>query len=262
MKRSGIILAGGLGTRLLPLTKTVNKQLLPVYDKPMIYYPLSTLMKARIRDILIIVGSKLSLTLFSNLLGDGSQFGIRISYSIQDEPNGIAEAFIIGEEFLGDDWAALALGDNIFHSYMLDLILEKRSVMRNAIFGCKVAEPSAYGVAYLDKHGYLINIEEKPKKPKSHWAVPGLYFYDETVVDVAKKLQPSARGELEITDLSREYIPGGELQFHTLDDAFWFDCGTHDSLLEASQFVQAVQIRTGEKIGDPETVARKNGWIR
>lgn len=262
MKRKGIILAGGTGSRLFPITRSVNKQLLPVYDKPMIYYPLATLMKAGIREILIIVGSDLSLTLFSNLLGDGSQFGVKLSYTIQESPNGIAEAFIIGEKFLNGDGAALALGDNIFHSYILDLLLEKHSVMRNAVFGCKVAEPSAYGVAYLDKHGYLINIEEKPKNPKSNWAVPGLYFYDETVVEVAKKLLPSARGELEITDLSQEYIPGGELQFHTLDDAFWFDCGTHDSLLEASQFVQAVQVRTGEKIGDPETVARKNGWIR
>jgi glucose-1-phosphate thymidylyltransferase len=223
-------------------------------------------MKAGVRDVLIIVGSELSLTLFSSLLGDGSQFGINITYSIQEKPNGIAEAFIIGEEFLDGDSAVLALGDNIFHSYILNVLLDgcrvsDSNVMDNSIFGCKVAQPSAYGVACLDKHGYLVDIEEKPSRPKSNWAVPGLYFYDSSVVERAKSLGPSARGELEITDLSREYIGDG-LQFHTLDDAFWFDCGTHASLLEASQFVQAVQVRTGDKIGDPETVARRNGWIK
>jgi glucose-1-phosphate thymidylyltransferase len=264
MNRKGIILAGGTGSRLFPITHSVNKQLLPVYDKPMIYYPLSTVMKAGVRDILIIIGSDLSLMLFKNLLGDGSQFGINIKYSIQESPNGIAEAFIIGEDFLGDNSAVLALGDNIFHSYILNALINSARfsyAIDNSIFGCKVAEPSAYGVACLDKGGYLVDIEEKPFSPKSNWAVPGLYFYDSSVVKKAKSLKPSARGELEITDLSREYIRDG-LQFHTLDDAFWFDCGTHDSLLEASQFVQAAQVRTGEKIGDPGTIARKHGWIK
>lgn len=263
MNRKGIILAGGFGSRLFPITRSINKQLLPVYDKPMIYYPLSTVMNAGVQEILIIVGSELSLTLFQNLLGDGSQFGIKLEYLIQEHPNGIAEAFIIGEEFLNGSSAVLALGDNIFHSYILNTLLNGARfsyALDNSIFGCKVAKPSAYGVACLDKRGYLVDIEEKPACPKSNWAVPGLYFYDFSVVAKAKALEPSARGELEITDLSRKYINDG-LQFHTLDDAFWFDCGTHDSLLEASQFVQAVQGRTGEKIGDPKTIARKNGWI-
>lgn len=268
--RRGIILSGGTGSRLFPITISVNKQLLPVYDKPLIYYPLSTVMQAGVREILIIVNSELSESLFKNLLGDGSQFGIKLSYKIQKEPKGIAEAFIIGEEFLDGNEVILALGDNIFYSSVLENFLKVTPKLRqNYIFGCKVKNPSSYGVATVGEHNFVTDIWEKPINPVSNLAVPGLYLYDNTIVERAKKLKPSARGELEITDLSKDYINNytdhsfkkDKLRLFELEHTFWFDAGTHDSLLEASQFVKAAQTRTGEKIGDPTTVAKQNGWI-
>lgn len=266
MRIKGILLSGGNGTRLHPITKSVNKQLLPVYDKPLIYYSLSTLMKAGCQDILLIVGSELSLTLFKMLLGDGSDFGINLTYDIQKEPKGIAEAFIIGEKFIDGGPVVLALGDNIFYGHELDNILENDWLRSdNVIFGCKVKDPHAYGVGVLDDFGNIIDIEEKPKEPRSNLAIPGLYIYDSTIVDRAKALKPSARGELEITDLSMCYItdPGNSspMKLQVLHDTFWFDAGTHDSLLESAEFVKAVQARTGELIGDPVSIAKKYIWI-
>lgn len=264
--RCGIILAGGTGSRLFPITIGVNKQLLPVYDKPLIYYPLSTVMMAGIRDILIICGSEFSKKLFEKLLGDGSKFGINLTYEIQQKPSGIAEAFIIGEKFINNRPVMLALGDNIFHSYELKKhLLSFKDNSDCGIFGCQVKNPKAYGVAVLDKSGYITDIEEKPQIPQSNWAIPGLYFYNSTIIDKAKKLKPSARGELEITDLSKMYIDPNnnrQLNFIKLYDTVWFDCGTYDSLLEAAHFVQAIQARTGEMIGDPKTIALENGWIK
>ena len=248
----GIILAGGLGTRLFPATKAVAKSLLPIYDKPMIYYPLSTLIKAGIKDVLIIVSNKLNLLCFMNLLGNGRKFGLSIQYKIQDKPNGIAEAFLLGEDFIGTDDVVLILGDNIFYGSELDSILEA-GVSKNCIFGCKVEEPSAYGVAKLDGDD-IIDVVEKPKEFISHWAVPGLYFYDNTVVKKAKMLEASDRGELEISDINKLYIKQNKLNFIKLIDTFWLDAGTHDGLMEASQFVQAVQKRTGLQIGSIELV--------
>lgn len=258
----GIILAGGTGSRLYPLTKAVNKQLLPVYDKPMIYYPLSLLMKAGIQDILIIVNSERSQEAFFDLLEDGSQLDINIKYKVQEKPNGIAEAFIIAEEFIGNDSVMLALGDNIFYSYILDKFLNEINNIeyKNVIFGCQVKTPFDYGIAVtkpkINKYFEVINLVEKPSKPPTNWAVPGLYMFDNTVVEKAKRLRPSSRGELEITDLGQSYIDEDHsLTLVKLYDAFWFDCGNCDRLLEASQFVNAIQNRIGMPIGDPFVIA-------
>lgn len=260
--RRGIILSGGTGSRLFPITTSVNKQLLPIYDKPLIYYPLSTVMQANVKEILIICSSELSLNLFYKLLGNGKKFGIEISYCIQEEPRGLADAFIVGEKFLDGNEVILALGDNIFHGRELDEFLSKKLHFPwvNIIFGSRVREPSSYGVAIFGEGDKLIGMEEKPKEPKSNWAIPGLYIYDSSVIGRAEGLKPSERGELEITDLSRTYLGNG-LKLKKLYDTVWFDAGTHDSLLEAAQYIQAVQRRTGEPIGDPYWVAKKKEWI-
>jgi glucose-1-phosphate thymidylyltransferase len=261
--RKAIILAGGKGTRLDPLTRSVNKQLLPVYDKPLIYYPLASIMKAEIDEVLIITASKQSEYLFQQTLGFGDDLGIFIDYAIQDKPNGIAEAFLIGEEFLDGSPCVLALGDNIFHGHQFDVMLPCINDNQNLIFGCKVKNPSSYGVAEFDKHRRVISIEEKPENPKSDYAVPGLYFYDNTVVDKAKSLTPSARGELEITDLNNLYIQEKKLSIVNLPPGTaWFDCGTHDDLLEAGQFIRAIQSRTGCMVGDLEGISKRNGWLK
>lgn len=262
MTRCGILLAGGKGTRLLPSTTTISKQLLPVFDKPLIYYPLSTLMKAGIKDILIIVANKLNLALFMDLFGDGARYGIKINYQIQDKPAGISDAFLIGEEFINGRPVTLALGDNIFYGSAIDEAISKVDGHTNMVFGCQVANPTAYGVAKLNAHGNLESIIEKPQVPPSNWAVPGLYFYDRHVVEKAKSLKPSTRGELEITDLTNIYAKEpGNLEFVRLPGVHWFDAGTHEGMLEASQFVHAVQSRTGEKLGDLEGIAKSQGWL-
>lgn len=251
MDRCGIILAGGKGTRLYPLTKVISKQLLPIYDKPLIYYPLSTLKKTSIKDILIIVSSTSNLIMFSSLLGDGSQYGLNLTYKVQDVPRGLADAFLVGEEFIKGRDVALALGDNIFYGETFDnSLLSLSNTYRNIIFGCYVKNPDDYGVAQFNNDN-LIRIVEKPKEFISNYAVPGLYFYDNTVVDRAKQIQPSKRGELEITDLTNTYINDNNLKFIKLPKGtVWFDTGTHDHLLEASEFVRSVQSRTGIIIGD------------
>lgn len=262
----GIILAGGSGTRLYPLTMITSKQLLPIYDKPMIYYPLSTLMLAGIRDILII-STPQDLPNFEKLLGDGSNYGIKLSYKVQPSPDGLAQAFILGEEFIGDDCCAMVLGDNIFYGNGFSTIL--RSAVENAeknrrasVFGYYVEDPERFGVVEFDDNGKVISVEEKPKEPKSNYAITGLYFYDNRVVEVAKSLKPSARGELEITDLNRIYLEMGELDVKLLGRGFaWLDTGTMDSLIEAGQFVQMVEKRQGIKISAVEEIAYKNGWI-
>lgn len=262
----GIILAGGSGTRLYPLTMITSKQLLPIYDKPMIYYPLSTLMLAGIRDILII-STPQDLPNFEKLLGDGSNYGIKLSYKVQPSPDGLAQAFILGEEFIGDDCCAMVLGDNIFYGNGFGKIL--REAVENAeknhrasVFGYYVEDPERFGVVEFNDDGKVISVEEKPTAPKSNYAITGLYFYDNRVVEIAKSLKPSARGELEITDLNRVFLEKGDLDVQLLGRGFaWLDTGTMDSLIEAGQFVQMIEKRQGIKISAVEEIAYKNGWI-
>lgn len=258
----GIVLAGGSGTRLYPLTMAVSKQLMPVYDKPMIYYPLSTLMSAGIREILIITTPN-DLSLFQNLLGDGSQLGCRFQYAAQNKPNGLAEAFVIGEDFIGQDKVALVLGDNIFYgSGLSDLLQQNNDPDGGIIFGYHVQNPKRYGVVEFDEKGQAISIEEKPENPKSNFAVPGIYFYDNEVVGIAKNIAPSERGELEITDVNKEYLRRGKLKVSVLDrGTAWLDTGTFQSLAQATQFVQVIEERQGLKIGSIEEVAFKMGYI-
>lgn len=258
----GIILAGGSGTRLYPLTKSVSKQLIPVYDKPMIYYPLTTLMSAGVREILIIT-TKEDQERFKALLGDGKSYGCRFEYTIQEAPNGLAEAFILGEEFIGDDSVALILGDNIFYGSGLNQNLQNSSNPEGGvIFAYHVQDPERYGVVEFDEKNNAISIEEKPKYPKSNFAVPGIYFYDNRVIDIAKSITPSHRGELEITDINKTYLEQGNLKVQILDKGTaWLDTGTFNSLMQASQFVQVIEERQGLKIGCIEETAYKMGYI-
>lgn len=259
----GIILAGGSGTRLYPMTKSVSKQLLPIYDKPMIYYPLSTLMLAKIQDILIISTPE-DTPKFEKLLGDGSAFGVRLSYKVQEKPNGLAQAFVLGEEFIGDDDVCLVLGDNIFYGngFTRLLLKAKENKNRATIFGQFVKDPERYGVIEFDENGMVLSLEEKPEKPKSNYAAVGLYFYDNRVVEFAKSLKPSARGEYEITDLNKCYLEKGELDCELFGRGFaWLDTGTTKSLNDASNFVRTVEEILGIKISIPEEIAYKNGWI-
>lgn len=262
----GIVLAGGSGTRLYPLTMITSKQLLPIYDKPMVYYPISTLMLAGIKDILIISTPR-DLPNFKNLLGDGSNYGINLSYKEQPSPDGLAQAFILGEEFIGDDSCAMVLGDNIFYgngfsSLLRDAVKNAEENKRASVFGYYVEDPERFGVVEFDGNGKVISIEEKPKQPKSNYAVTGLYFYDNRVVEIAKKMKPSARGELEITDLNRVFLEMNALDVKLLGRGYaWLDTGTMDSLIEAGQFVQMIEKRQGIKISAIEEIAYKNGWI-
>ncbi|MEX0583110.1 MAG: glucose-1-phosphate thymidylyltransferase RfbA [Sneathiella sp.] len=263
MAHKGIILAGGTGSRLHPLTLGVSKQLMPIYDKPMIYYPLSALMLADIRDILIITTPE-EQAVFQRVLKDGSQWGLNLSYKAQPSPDGLAQAFIIGADHIGDDPSALILGDNIFYASRFSDLLQSAKARKvgATIFGYHVSDPTAYGVAEIDETGKVIGVEEKPKKPKSKFAITGLYFYDNQVVDFAKHLKPSARGELEITDLNRLYLDQGELNMEFLGrGSAWLDTGTHDNLLEASQFVQTIEKRQGLKIACPEEIAYQKKFI-
>ena len=262
----GIVLAGGSGTRLYPITKGVSKQMLPIYDKPMVYYPISVLMLAGIRDILII-STPTDLPGFKRLLGDGSDYGVNFTYAEQPSPDGLAQAFIIGEEFIGDDCACLVLGDNIFHGNSFSQLLKE--AVKNAeqenkatVFGYWVNDPERYGVAEFDKDGNCVSLEEKPKEPKSNYAVPGLYFYPNKVVEVAKTIKPSARGELEITTVNQRFLEDKQLKVQTLGRGFtWLDTGTHDSLSEASTYVEVIEKRTGLKVACLEEIAYNQGWI-
>lgn len=262
----GIILAGGSGTRLYPLTTVTSKQLLPIYDKPMVYYPLSTLMLAGINDILII-STPNDLPNFKRLLGDGSRFGIKLTYKEQPSPDGLAQAFILGEEFIGDDCCAMVLGDNIFYGAGLGVILDtaKRNAEENhraTVFGYHVEDPERFGIVEFDKTGKVLSVEEKPEKPKSPWAITGLYFYDNRCVKYAKNQKPSARGELEITDLNRVYLENGELDVKLLGRGYaWLDTGTMDSLIDAGDFVRTIQNQQGIRISAPEEIAYRKGWI-
>lgn len=262
----GIILAGGSGTRLYPLTTVTSKQLLPIYDKPMVYYPLSTLMLAGINDILII-STPNDLPNFKKLLGNGSRFGIKLSYKEQPSPDGLAQAFILGDEFIGDDCCAMVLGDNIFYGAGLSSILKNAKINaeenhRATVFGYHVEDPERFGIVEFDKDGKVLSVEEKPEKPKSPWAITGLYFYDNRCVEYAKNQKPSARGELEITDLNRVYLDNGELDVKLLGRGFaWLDTGTMDSLIDAGDFVRTIQNQQGIRISAPEEIAYRQGWI-
>ena len=258
----GIILAGGSGSRLWPITKAISKQLMPIYDKPMIYYPLTTLMQAGIRDILIIT-TPADQAGFQRLLGDGAQWGINLQYAIQPSPDGLAQAFIIGKEFIGNDKVALVLGDNIFYGAALDDSLRAcTDPDGGVVFAYKVSDPERYGVVAFDDNNHAVSIEEKPAQPKSNFAVVGLYFYDNDVVEIAKNVQPSDRGELEITSVNAEYLRRGKLKVQTLDNGdVWLDTGTISSLTDAEDFVRVVQNRTGQVVGSPEKTAHTNGWI-
>ena len=263
MNRKGIILAGGSGSRLYPVTQTISKQLLPVYDKPMIYYPLSTLMLGGMREILII-STPDDTPRFQSLLGDGSQWGVHFSYEVQPSPDGLAQAFILGERFIGQDFSALILGDNIFYGHDLQDLLSSADKRNNGstVFAYHVQDPERYGVAEFNRDNKVISLEEKPTQPRSSYAVTGLYFYDQQVVDFAKSLKPSKRGELEITDLNKLYLEKNQLNVEIMDRGYaWLDTGTHDSLLDAGQFISTIENRQGLKVSCPEEIAFRQGWI-